>query len=671
MKNKLNKIKTALVVALFFALTLFVVACSTTQYRLSYAAGTGGTITGEVTQTVDEGKDGSEVIAVANSGYVFVKWSDGITTANRTDKNVQKDLSVTAEFKVDTQGSGGGSDTGLQDITAIVGKWYLIGWRGETEEIVYRKNSEYSNNSEMILTIPATGLATYFYNEGTSEHTLQSNITKHTATKFETCFYAPTAQDPGMPKVDYAEFIELKEGFLHFERIYTWQSGSQYREEFVLQKMPEGVDQKNPDGTEKGTSFFYDADQNGITITRYIGSNTSVKIPSQIDGKKVVSIGRNAFNGKKMGSVEIPSTVTKIDKFAFYYCPQLSNIKIPSSVTTVEKHVFGANNHCNVYCEMETQPAGWNTEFALAYSDKVYWGIDVTIDNDGNVYLCEDNSATLIRGNYANKEIKLPDFINGYPVVKIDEAAFYHFYYLEKITFPSKLEEIGKNAFWYCGNIKEVEIPASVKVVGYYAFPYCSKLASVTFVDNSQLEKIDEGAFSYCSSLLKIDFGKNSKLQVIKRDAFASCEGLTEVLIPASVTEIQSSAFFDCGLLKNLTFESGSQLQIIGSSAFSECESLAEVLIPSSVIIIDGSAFWNCQKLKSIIIPTSVVQMGNWIFTVEGTKIYCESMTKPVDWEETWCDSDCEVYWYSQNQPTTDGNWWHYVDGVPTIWVTE
>jgi hypothetical protein len=26
------------------------------------------------------------------------------------------------------------------------------------------------------------------------------------------------------------------------------------------------------------------------------------------------------------------------------------------------------------------------------------------------------------------------------------------------------------------------------------------------------------------------------------------------------------------------------------------------------------------------------------------------------------------LYHYSESQPTTDGNYWHYVNGTPTIW---
>src|SRR5690606_5792992 len=41
---------------------------------------------------------GAIVAAVPDAGYRFVQWSDGITSASRTDTDVIADLSVTAEF---------------------------------------------------------------------------------------------------------------------------------------------------------------------------------------------------------------------------------------------------------------------------------------------------------------------------------------------------------------------------------------------------------------------------------------------------------------------------------------------------------------------------------------------------------------------------------------------
>ena len=71
-------------------------------FTLTYTAGAGGTIEGISPQTVNYGADGSLVTAVPNVGYHFVDWSDGVLTAARTDLDVTANLSVTANFAIDT-----------------------------------------------------------------------------------------------------------------------------------------------------------------------------------------------------------------------------------------------------------------------------------------------------------------------------------------------------------------------------------------------------------------------------------------------------------------------------------------------------------------------------------------------------------------------------------------
>ncbi|MDD2270109.1 MAG: hypothetical protein PHG60_00775 [Candidatus Dojkabacteria bacterium] len=81
----------------------------TCTYTLRYVAGTGGAITGNATQTITNEyiTDGSlnkntpepsTVTATPNAGYKFEKWSDGSTTASRTDQ--PKDATYTATFEV-------------------------------------------------------------------------------------------------------------------------------------------------------------------------------------------------------------------------------------------------------------------------------------------------------------------------------------------------------------------------------------------------------------------------------------------------------------------------------------------------------------------------------------------------------------------------------------------
>ena len=70
---------------------------STRQYKLTVTAGTGGTVSGGGTYNYNASVT---LKATANSGYHFVKWSDGNTNATRT-VTVTKDATYTATFEQD------------------------------------------------------------------------------------------------------------------------------------------------------------------------------------------------------------------------------------------------------------------------------------------------------------------------------------------------------------------------------------------------------------------------------------------------------------------------------------------------------------------------------------------------------------------------------------------
>lgn len=70
---------------------------STRQYKLTVTAGTGGTVSGGGTYNYNAS---ATLKATANSGYHFVKWSDGNTSATRT-VTVTKNATYTATFAQD------------------------------------------------------------------------------------------------------------------------------------------------------------------------------------------------------------------------------------------------------------------------------------------------------------------------------------------------------------------------------------------------------------------------------------------------------------------------------------------------------------------------------------------------------------------------------------------
>jgi hypothetical protein len=57
-----------------------------------------GYILGEANQYLYIGDDAKVVIAIARDGFTFERWSDGIITPARVDKDIQTDISVSAIF---------------------------------------------------------------------------------------------------------------------------------------------------------------------------------------------------------------------------------------------------------------------------------------------------------------------------------------------------------------------------------------------------------------------------------------------------------------------------------------------------------------------------------------------------------------------------------------------
>lgn len=72
----------------------------TDMFKITYIAGANGKVYGDKEQIVESGADGSEVIAVANSGFEFVNWTgtSTSTTNPRTETNVLANVTLTANF---------------------------------------------------------------------------------------------------------------------------------------------------------------------------------------------------------------------------------------------------------------------------------------------------------------------------------------------------------------------------------------------------------------------------------------------------------------------------------------------------------------------------------------------------------------------------------------------
>ncbi|MBR3685104.1 MAG: leucine-rich repeat domain-containing protein [Clostridia bacterium] len=227
-----------------------------------------------------------------------------------------------------------------------------------------------------------------------------------------------------------------------------------------------------------------------------------------------------------------------------------------------------------------------------------------------------------------------------------------------------------------------VTIPNSVTSIGSYAFYNC-RITSVNYTgtieqwcgitfETGYSNPLYSAKNLYLNGALVTDLVIPNTVTKINNFAFDNCNSLTSIIIPDSVTSIGKSAFYNCSSLTSVVI--GNSVTSIGSYAFSGCSSLTSIVIPNSVTSIGSYAFYDCDSLTSVVIGDSVTSIGNDAFysCSSLTRVYYMGNTE--QWSEIAISSsnyyltNATRYYYSETTPTEQGNYWHYVDGVVTIW---
>ncbi len=353
--------------------------------------------------------------------------------------------------------------------------------------------------------------------------------------------------------------------------------------------------------------FEYTIENKQITITKYIGSETVVEIPSTIDGYPVTIIGYRTFwNCSSLTSVTIPDGVTTIGDAAFASCSSLTSVKIPNSVTFIGNSAF-------LSCISLT-----NVEIPNS----------VTIIDDNAFANCSSLASVII-----------PD-----SVTTIGGSAFADCDNLECVVIGDGVTSIGTYAFLECSNLASVTIGNSVTFIGFLAFSDCNNLKSVHITDIAAWCKIEfEDMFSqpltyademYLNGELLTELVVPDGITTILENAFYSCETLTSVILPDSVININRYGFYDCTNIEHLSL--GENVTNIGFQAFASSVNLTELLIPSSVTSIEDFAFVGCTELLSVVVEEGNAKyhsMNNCIIETASKRLIigCRNSKIPSD----------------------------------------
>lgn len=178
-------------------------------------------------------------------------------------------------------------------------------------------------------------------------------------------------------------------------------------------------------------------------------------------------------------------------------------------------------------------------------------------------------------------EIRIPDHIDGLPVIAIAPYAF---------AVQTEAE------------VNETETPAQLSFVEGEDMPRKAPLKEVTGEALKRLYLPDTiremGAYAFggCSALEVIHLPEN--LTVLPDHLFAGCISLKQIALPPQLSVIEGYAFYDCRSLEKLRIPE--TVQKIGAYACYNCRKMEEINIPKETTDLGTGLFLNCDKLTSI-----------------------------------------------------------------------
>ena len=198
---------------------------------------------------------------------------------------------------------------------------------------------------------------------------------------------------------------------------------------------------------------------------------------------------------------------------------------------------------------------------------------------------------------------------------------------------------------WYSrrDQIQEVVIGNGVTSIGNDSFNQCTNLKTIDLSNATSLEKIGSRAFLKRYYLEKVDLSKAANLKEIGEGAFASCSNVTQIEIPASVTNIEEYAFGGCEQLKSVTFAPGSKLETVDSGAFSGCDNLTIYYSDNNVETALSGKVGSVTTVKRVKVT---FDFDNGTVANSQTVESGQKVTEPTDFTRDGWDF---VGWYTKN----------------------
>ena len=320
-------------------------------------------------------------------------------------------------------------------------------------------------------------------------------------------------------------------------------------------------------------------DENGCLVS-YTGSVAELSVPSYINGKRVSSIGDEAFkDNTTLETVTLDSNISSLGNSAFSGCTSLRTFR-GEGILTIGDFCFNdcvMLNSVNLPLVTSVPVAAFKNVGAQSSNTvMITLGTVTTIADEGffgsGVTALTLNKLTTI-GAYAFANCVNLNAVNSNALTSLGESAFENCSNLERANYYS-ITEIPDKCFKGCTKLVNTTF-TNVKSVGYEAYSGCSSLTSLSFPSVTEL---GEKAFEGCSAATSLSFparmfdneGSPSSLEM-----FAGCEKVTSVNVKFMNVKNLSKLF---PLLTSFT---SSNVGGIPDYAFQGCTNLSYISLPA------------------------------------------------------------------------------------------
>ena len=394
--------------------------------------------------------------------------------------------------------------------------------------------------------------------------------------------------------VPWNNFTEIREPYAEGE-VFTWTDKTGLEWEFKVTSATDLTVQLGS-GTRPAISTSY-------------GGN--INMPTFAKGYKVTSIAANAFEGCTGISavtanydypMAFPTTAFPTSVYTNGY------LYIPEDLRLRYEVLEGWNSF------LQVNPGNyklWDTFLAVNPEgiEIAYTVIDATkklVEVEDYRALRDDPSTYRALDKNTEGHVTIPDYVNGYKVTEIGTEAFMECTKITSVRLPNSITTISHEAFSSCVNLTSINMPAALQVIERWAFWDCHNLTSLNIPKG--VTAIGKEAFRGCSGLG--DLMLPSTLETLDEGAFISCSGLGTLCVEAGNPYYDTRD--DCNALIHTatnTIILGSKNTVIptsvnqiGAKAFAGIKDLTEINIPAWITDIGEGAYQNCSNVKRVIL---------------------------------------------------------------------